>query len=213
MIGDRCFITAVRPNRDASEKLAPGDEVLAWQGYTPKRENLWSMSYVFNTLLSLPVMNLSVRGPDGATRKVDENRQQLVNSGDALLIWKMPEFFMTDDEVDHLLKDARKYPALIMDLRGNPGGLVKNSPARGLWRHRSRCDHCSARRPQVRYQFKQGADTQIFYGASITDADLIMGDGKSLEHTGVVPNEVILPSPADLAAGREKGLDHFVITS
>jgi C-terminal processing protease CtpA/Prc len=54
-----------------------------------------------------------------------------------------------------------------------------------------------------RYQFHQGADTQIFYGASITDADLIMGDGKSLEHLGVVPDELILPSAADLAAGRD----------
>jgi hypothetical protein len=71
MIGDRCFITSVRPNRDASEKLAAGDEVLAWQGYAPKRDNLSTMSYIFNTLLSLPVMNLAVRGPDGATRKVE----------------------------------------------------------------------------------------------------------------------------------------------
>lgn len=54
-----------------------------------------------------------------------------------------------------------------------------------------------------RYQFHQGADVQIFYGASITEADLIMGDGKSLEHTGVQPDEVILPSAADLAAGRD----------
>ncbi len=46
MIGDRCFITAVRPNRDASEKLAAGDEVLTWQGYAPTRETLWTMSYI-----------------------------------------------------------------------------------------------------------------------------------------------------------------------
>jgi hypothetical protein len=49
------------------------------------------------------------------------------------------------------------------------------------------------------YSFKQGADRQIFHGASITDADLVMTDGKSLEHTGVTPDELILPTPADLA--------------
>jgi C-terminal peptidase prc len=46
-----------------------------------------------------------------------------------------------------------------------------------------------------------GADTAVFYGLSVTDADLIMRDGKSLEHTGVTPDEIILPPAADLAAG------------
>jgi C-terminal processing protease CtpA/Prc len=41
------------------------------------------------------------------------------------------------------------------------------------------------------------------YGATVTEADLIMTDGKSLEHTGVTPDEMILPTPADLAEGRD----------
>ncbi len=294
MIGDRCFITAVRPDRDASEKLAAGDEVLTWQGMAPQRNNFATMSYVFNTLLSLPVMNIEVRGPDGATRKVDvspkvtrekqildlhddndywklvrdeqngerENRQRLANFGDTLLIWKMPEFFMTDDEVDRLMKDARKYQTLVMDLRGNPGGLIKTlermvgdvidhdvtiaqrvgrkadlkpqlAKSRGAnayagklivlvdsrsasaselfarvvqLEHRGTVlgDHSSGSVMESRrYQFHEGVDVEILYGASITDADLIMGDGKSLEHTGVTPDEVILPSAADLAGGRD----------
>ena len=34
-------------------------------------------------------------------------------------------------------------------------------------------------------------------------SDLIMSDGMSLEHRGVTPDEVRLPSPEDLAAGRD----------
>ncbi len=41
------------------------------------------------------------------------------------------------------------------------------------------------------------------YGAMITVADLVMTDGKSLEGTGVVPDERILPTPEDIAAGRD----------
>lgn len=53
------------------------------------------------------------------------------------------------------------------------------------------------------YSEKSGADTVVFYGASITEADLIMTDGKSLEHSGVKPDELVLPTAEDLAAGRD----------
>lgn len=53
------------------------------------------------------------------------------------------------------------------------------------------------------YQHKMGTDVLIFYGASVTDADLVMTDGKSLEGTGVTPDKLMLPTGADLAAGRD----------
>ncbi len=58
------------------------------------------------------------------------------------------------------------------------------------------------------YSEMQGLDTKIFYGFSVTDANLIMTDGKSLEKTGVVPDELMLPNGADLAAGRDPVLAH-----
>lgn len=55
----------------------------------------------------------------------------------------------------------------------------------------------------IQYNYHIGFETRIFYGASITEADLIMTDGKSLEKVGVTPDEVLLVSAKDLAAGRD----------
>lgn len=53
------------------------------------------------------------------------------------------------------------------------------------------------------YPYSQGFATIVFYGFEITHADLIMTDGQSLEHVGVVPDKTALPSPEDLALGRD----------
>jgi C-terminal processing protease CtpA/Prc len=54
-----------------------------------------------------------------------------------------------------------------------------------------------------RYSYHVGLGTTLFYGASITEADFIMTDGQSLEHRGVTPDLLVLPTPDDLATGRD----------
>ena len=51
----------------------------------------------------------------------------------------------------------------------------------------------------------------IFYGASITESDIILPDGKSLERTGVIPDELLLPTAADLAARHDPLLSHAAL--
>jgi len=190
-------------------------------------------------------------------------RQRYIESGN-VMIWKMPEFFMSDGEVDHMFGIAKKHKALILDLRGNPGGLtttlervvgnvcehdVKISDRVGRKAHKPQLaktrgtsaysgkiivlvDSASASAAELfarviqlekrgtvvgdrssgavmearPYSESLGADTKIFYGFNITDADLIMADGKSLEHTGVTPDEIVLPTAKDLAAGRDPAM-------
>jgi carboxyl-terminal processing protease len=53
------------------------------------------------------------------------------------------------------------------------------------------------------YDHETGVGRVLYFGANITVADLVMPDGKSLEHVGVTPDELLVPTGADLAAGRD----------
>src|SRR5205807_8685292 len=53
------------------------------------------------------------------------SRQRFYDDIPDLFIWKMPQFDLSDKEVDDIMDKARKRKALILDLRGNGGGYVK----------------------------------------------------------------------------------------
>lgn len=187
-------------------------------------------------------------------------RTRYAEYGDPLIVVKLAEFAFTPAEVGSLMDRVRKHKALILDLRGNPGGSVetleyvvgnlfgkdvKIADRVGRKEHKPQLAKTSrdpytgklivlvdsrsasaaeilARLTQIEhrgvvlgdrssgsvmeakhYSEEMGQDTLMFYGVSVTDADLIMSDGKSLEHVGVMPDELILPTAADLAAGRD----------
>jgi C-terminal processing protease CtpA/Prc len=296
LIGDKCYVSAVKPGSDAEAKgLKPGDLVKAVDGFAPVRENLWKLKYLYYALRPQAGMRLLVQSPEGLERQVDvmakikqgklrtdltgsdggsdlwdlirkeENEDRLrrhryVEMGDDLMIWKMPQFDLDAREVDDVMGKANKRKALILDLRGNPGGAedtLKNllgrfvdgdvkigdakrrtetkpivAKARGnifkgklivlIDSESGSSAEIFARVVQleklgqvigdrsagavmraIHYPFRTGADTVVFYGASITDADLIMTDGKSLERNGVTPDVLSLPTAADLAAKRD----------
>jgi C-terminal processing protease CtpA/Prc len=187
-------------------------------------------------------------------------RQRYYEIGDAM-IWKAPEFFLDDSEVNRLFGIARKHKSLILDLRGDPGGLTvtlehmlgnvfdhdvkisdrlgkketkpqvaktvgkntfsgqifvlvdsQSASAAELFarviqlEHRGTVigDRTSGSVMEAKgYSYSQGMETKIFYSFSVTDADLVMADGKSLEHTGVTPDEIVLPTAQDLASGQD----------
>lgn len=55
----------------------------------------------------------------------------------------------------------------------------------------------------IHYPHQSGLDLAFYYGVSVTIADLVMTDGKSLEGVGVTPDELMLPAGADMAAGHD----------
>ncbi|HEV8199982.1 MAG TPA: S41 family peptidase [Candidatus Polarisedimenticolia bacterium] len=189
-------------------------------------------------------------------------RHRMQAFGEELLVWKMPAFDMNADEVrTKILRQVRKYPKLIIDLRGNGGGAVEGLQALvgGLVGPDTKIAEVHARKPLPALMGKKAGDvytgtivllidsfsasasellartlqlagrgkvlgdrsagavmesniyprmaggerTGVHFATSITIADLIMGDGKSLEKTGVTPDETLLPTGDDLASGRD----------
>jgi carboxyl-terminal processing protease len=192
-------------------------------------------------------------------------RQQYAELGD-VMIWKMPIFGADNGDVDKLFSMARRHSTLILDLRGNPGGLIDTMRrmAGNLFDHdvtiaeevtrkdRSKIiaktrgasaytgklivliDSGSASSAELLarvvqlekrgmvigdrsagavmetrfFPYDQGGTVRILYAFAVTQANLIMTDGKSLEGVGVVPDEIALPAPADMAVGRDPVLSH-----
>lgn len=302
MIGDKCFVTRVRPGSDAETKgIKSGDQVLAINGYSPTRDNLWQLEYVLHTLRPQLSLKLDLLSPAGSQRQVEAmarfrelrrmkdltgaggggdiwevyrgaedyyhlNRSHTQEFGDSLMILKFPVFGFNQSEVDGFINKARKHKGLIVDLRENGGGAEETlrsllsdtlkedtkigdrvtrrdtKPLMNKFHVRNPYDgkivvlvdsgsgsaaeifarviqlekrgtvigdHSAGKvMESLHYNYRAGMGVTVFYGASITEADVIMSDGKSLENVGVTPDEVLLPTGADLASGRDPVLAH-----
>lgn len=160
MVGDDCYVTAVKPGSDAEVKgLKVGDAIVSVDGFGPTRDNMWKMQYLYYTLNPKPGMRLVVRSPQGQERQLDVlakvsqgkqmldltlgdggndffnilreaanesrlNRHRYYELGEELIIWKMPAFDLSEEKVDEMMGKVAKHKALVLDLRGNPGGAV-----------------------------------------------------------------------------------------
>jgi len=56
---------------------------------------------------------------------------------------------------------------------------------------------------RYQYELETKGDVPVLYGLMITDADIIMTDGKSLEWVGVAPDKLLLPTADDIRNRRD----------
>jgi len=153
LYGDKVFITSVSDDSDAKKKgLRPGDQVYMFEGFIPTRKEFWLLKYHYVALAPQPKLVLIIIKPSGNKYKVEieakliresvfkpstrdlmlqwENEfrerthQQLYDQIPGLAIWKIPAFEFSDVKVDKMIDRVKKGNALILDLRGNSGGLV-----------------------------------------------------------------------------------------
>jgi carboxyl-terminal processing protease len=292
ILADDCFITRIRPKADADSKLHVGDQVVTMNGFKVNRQDFHDIMHYFWAIAPRKSTEFLLRSPAGEERKVTVNtevrvsplylnawtdlsnmwrmsgdeyesdRARISEVGDAM-IWKVPQFNLGSDDVDKATGKARKHTALILDLRGDPGGAtdslklmvgslfdrdIKIADRVGRGTPKAMIAKCSAhpfegklivlvdehsasaaellaRVVQLEHRGTVIGDktagavmetiihpervdlsSGVTFAVAVTDANLLMSDGKSLEKTGVVPDEVVLPTGADLAAGRDPAL-------
>jgi len=142
MIGDKCYVVAVRPKSDADKVgLKPGDLVISVENFKPVRKDLWKMMYYFYALSPRRGLHIVVQSPGGEPRELDvpakvregnilddnlvrkegPRRHRFFKEAD-VAVWKMLSFDLEEPEVDGKVGGIDSSKTLILDLRGNGGG-------------------------------------------------------------------------------------------
>lgn len=148
-VGEACFVGAVKPGSDAEAKgLQVGDKVLSIDGRPLDRSKIWLAGYLYNVLRPQATMTLVVEKPRKSQQEIVINaqvresvrdwrlRERLAEEDDRLtrdrfhelsddvMIWKMPQFELSEEELERSFSKWKNRKALILDLRGNEGGYV-----------------------------------------------------------------------------------------
>jgi C-terminal processing protease CtpA/Prc len=149
MVGANCFVTNVKRKSDAEAKgLRAGDRIVSIGPTVVKRENLWIVNYLIYSLIPQPSIQLSVVGIDGAERKINaiarvtsleqrlkaaekrrkdkpKDRQHCHELDSSLVVCRLETFSVERKQIDSMMAVATRYGKMVLDLRGNRGGLVE----------------------------------------------------------------------------------------
>ena len=135
-----------------AQGLEVGDQVLSINKFVPTRPDLWKMEYVMNQLSPAKTMDLKILKQDGTGKmlviqakiltdkewraEIKEKKEKLkarklkdeyrpfkcLEIGPDLVGCRLETFIAEKGDIDKMMKQASKYPKLILDLRQNSGG-------------------------------------------------------------------------------------------
>jgi C-terminal processing protease CtpA/Prc len=147
--------TVRRRSDAEAQGLRMGDKVVSIDGIRPTRANHGVIWYVYHLLRPRLGMRLQVERGDGSQATIAfqartsrrpermdldnvdhwfmlKNESEMASrvdywwrTRDSVALLRFTSFGYRDNRIDQYLQDARRYPWLILDLRGNPGGAVE----------------------------------------------------------------------------------------
>ncbi len=148
IIGARCFVVDVKLGSNAEKQgLKRGDEILAFNSIVPNRDTYWVINYLIYGLDPQENLKLSLRTPDNRNKEItilsrflspkerkEERRKRKADEqskpvkcqpiGQEIMACKLRTFQVEKNVIDQMMKEVGSKRKLILDLRGNGGGLV-----------------------------------------------------------------------------------------
>lgn len=158
VIGDKTFVTSVRPKSDAEKQgIKVGDQIVSIENFRPSKSELWKISYYYGVVSIREKMKLTLLSPGAAEPREVEFRAEIktlpkqivfqnffrlfdgfyneendkhrfVSTGN-VMAWKFPSFGFDPADVPSLVSRFKDKEGVIIDLRGNGGGYVKTLEA------------------------------------------------------------------------------------
>lgn len=153
MIGDKAYVTDVKEKSDAWAKgIRPGDQLYMLEGFIPTRKEFGLLRHHYEFLNPQPALEAVIVKPSGKNYKVviqakvtkdtqfmpsrreleleyergyeKQTRQSFYDEIPGLCVWKMPSFSVGEVKLNKMADKLKKCSALVLDLRGNGGGLL-----------------------------------------------------------------------------------------
>ncbi len=148
MVGDNCFVTAVKNDSDAAKQgVEVGDKIAMLGRFAPNRRDLWKMLYVIYKLDPAKTLDLKLVKTDGTQKAVTITAKTMTDKeyraeqkarkdkskfepfkcqeiSAETIACKLFTFSVEKNDIDKMMTQVLKYPKFILDLRGNGGGYV-----------------------------------------------------------------------------------------